>query len=189
MKPLRAVVATIVVAASLTLACSGMGGDAIVLNSTEAMLLYQEINLIFLRAHLARTNPTLSRTAHAPRSNAGISLSELVTLHGYIPCKGGGMATIDGDDNSNPQFRAFDFSVTYQGCMTDDFQLDGPYHQVLKTPDLNTSNTTGTGDLNISVRADGRSGPCHLDFTYTVTGTGITATGTICGVNATTALH
>jgi hypothetical protein len=181
MRPLRAVATTCVAAASLSLGCSDLG-EPITLNSSEAFLLYQEINVIFLQAHLDRMSLGLSVTARGALPRGGMSLSELTTLHGFVNCAGGGRVLIDGNDTSTEQRQQFDLNVTYQACVTTDFELDGPYHQIVQAPTLMSSTTTGTGDLDVSVRADGRSGTCHLDFTYTVEATTVTATGTICGV-------
>ena len=94
-----------------------------------------------------------------------------------------------GTDNSVPPAKNIDASATFNGCKTAHYQLDGILRRsFVSSANGGTTTTTGSGDLSLKVLADGRSGTCHQDFSLTVAPDGITATGSICGVDATAAL-
>jgi len=161
-------------------ACGDSVTGPVSLTAADVKLLYQEIATTFSRAELDRA-AQISRAA--PQ---GFNLSATTTIGLSVQCAGGGSANFSGTDTSTPTAPAYDASVTYNACQTDHFQVDGNYHQSVVTSATTTTSsivTTGTGDLTVKVLAGGAAGSCHVSFTLSVGSGGITATGTICGVD------
>ncbi len=171
-------------------ACSSDKGPTtpattITMTDAEVTQLFTEVGSVFD----SLSGIVLNRTANVPNGPLmsivpGPNFSALGNISGSGPCPAGGTASVSGNAGGTAPTMTFDVTATFSGCKTTNFTVGGSFRE---TGSINTSTFAGsvtvTGSLSVST-TDGRSGSCGMNFTVTFTSMSATATGTICGRNA-----
>jgi hypothetical protein len=119
----------------------------------------------------------------APR--AGFSVAG--PINGSVNCPSGGTARAAGSSSGTTTL-TFDVTYTFSGCMTTNYTIGGSFRRngsYTASPYSDSETVTGTLSVNAS---GGRSGNCTMNFTWNGNNVTSTATGTICGVSASTIL-
>ncbi len=171
---------------------SSSTAPAITLSQTEVGQLFLEIDSVLT----AMGGPALSQTANLKASPLlslvpGPSFNVMSPISGSASCPAGGTASMSGSASSTTTSESFDITATFNSCKTSSYTVGGSFRE---TGNASFTSTTISGTISVngslSVNASGgRSGTCAIGFTVTVSGSltapTVTATGTICGVNAT----
>jgi hypothetical protein len=156
---------------------AGPGGAALSLSATEVNQLFTEINSIFGQAGVSvRSADVRLFFSRVP----SVNFNRSVAITNSINCTGGGTAGFSGTEATDGS--SVDVTVTFSGCTTTHYTVDGNYHFAVSTT-ATAITVTGTGDLEIKT-ADNRSGSCNIDYKVTTTLNGQASTGKICGVDA-----
>ena len=186
--PVAAAIGGVVLSAS---ACgSSTGANTITLTSAEVTEVFTE-----LASALGGTGVTLDQTrggmflpARADMANTATATTISVTAN----CSGGG-GTVGVSGSVTPSSSGASFTLTesLNACQTTNFRVGGSINlngSASSTQTSSSFNETVTGSLDITRKSDGQHGTCAINFslngTVSSTGTSVTASGTICEVNA-----
>ncbi len=190
-RPCPAVAAILALVLSAN-ACGNPTGNTITLTQAEVSEVFAEMSAALSSGggiNLSRTTQAGPVLQPAPI----VSSAAAGDINATVSCTGGGSVNVAGTVNgAGTSSASFDLTESFNSCKTTHFTVGGSLRytgSISTSPTSLTFQETTKGDLSVS-HTDGRSGNCHIDFSVngsfnSGTGTGtVTASGTICGVEA-----
>jgi hypothetical protein len=158
---------------------------AISLSQTEVSTLFTEVGAVFD----SMSGLTFSRSGN--RSGGplmsmvpGPNFNAMGSINGSANCPNGGSASASGSAGTTGTTETFDVTATFNNCKTAHYTIGGSFRE---NGSVNSTTLVGSvtlsGSLSVTA-ADGRHGNCGINFTVTFTSTSATASGSVCGLNA-----
>lgn len=173
---------------SLTACKSDSTGPSVSLSQAEVSQLFTEVSSALSSVNIGFI---VSQNAGGPALSLrpGPDLSPMPGVSATVSCPGGGSASATGSFSGTTTV-SFDVTFGFSACKTTNFTVGGSLRFFGSASSTATSlslSETVQGTLTVNA-SGGRSGSCAVNFTVTVSGPlatpTVTATGTVCGVNA-----
>ena len=186
--PLSAAGLAVVVGAT---ACGdSIGANTVTMTQAEVAEVFAEMS-----DALSGTGVSLSQMpagALVPARAAGSITGSAETINVSADCSGGGTVGVSGSVNpSGSTGASFNLTETATSCETTHFTVDGSVKisgSVTVSQSSTSFNENIKGSFTVLRKSDGTSGNCAIDFTvdgsFSDASSSVTASGTICGVNA-----
>jgi hypothetical protein len=177
------------VAFGATACGSSTGANTITMTQAEVAEVFTEMS-----DALSGTGVSLSQMpagAFVPRAAGAVS-NTAESINVSADCSSGGTVGVSGSVNpSGTTGASFNLTETASSCQTTHFTVGGSVTingSVTVSQSSTSFNETVKGSFTVTRLSDGSSGNCAIDFTvngsFSNASSSVTASGTICGVNA-----
>lgn len=163
-------------------------GPSISLSQAEVSQLFSEVSDAMSSVTMGFI-VTQSGGGPAMSLRPGPGLSTMPGVSATVNCPSGGSVSASGNFSGTTTV-GFDVTFSFSSCKTTNFTVGGSlrfFGSASETQTTISLTETVRGTLNVNA-SNGRSGSCAIDFTITVSGSPanptITASGMVCGINA-----